>query len=75
MAKLNSRVNEVLHELGKITLLGQFARESGGLLNRRDLAGKEQPEHTLRDDFLSSRSGRKYFLAVWNRQTVESDAL
>jgi hypothetical protein len=74
-AKLNSRVDEVLHEFGKITLLGQLARKSGGLFNGRDLAGEEQPEHTLWDNFLSPRSGRKNFLAVWNRQAMEPNAL
>jgi hypothetical protein len=40
-----------------------------------DLSSEQQPEHTLRNNFLSSRGRGKDFLTVRNRKTVEPDAL
>lgn len=60
---------------GKLALLCQFARELTRLGFCRDLAGEQQPEHTLGNDFLATRRCWELLLAVGNGQAVEPDAL
>jgi hypothetical protein len=72
---MHLRVDEIFHKFGEFSLLREFSRKVPGLFRGGDLSSEQQPEHTLRNDFLPSRGRGEDFLTVRNRKTVEPDAL
>lgn len=68
-------IKQLRNKLRKVRLLGEYPTEAADLLRRRHLAGKEKPEHALREHFLSLKTLRKHLLAVFNRLSMEANAL
>jgi len=59
----------------KFPLLCELCRQLTTLLRGRDLASQKEPEHALSCHFFATRSRRQHFLAVWDSQSMETNAL
>jgi hypothetical protein len=57
-------VKSLLDVSGKLRALDELVLELDGLLSGRDLAGKEVPEHALREHLLSAGGGGEDLLAL-----------
>ena len=71
----DSRVDQLLDVFGQISLLRELAGELASLGFGGDLAGEQQPKHTLRDNFFTALGTRELLLAVWNGQAMETNTL
>lgn len=63
MEVARAAVDELLNVLGKLRASSPLGREVADLLLRRNIAGKEKPEKTLREGFLATGCLGELFLA------------